>query len=47
MEVWVVANVQDNVNVKQYVRSNFLYRRSLPEYQLLEDIKNGKLFGYV
>ena len=34
-------------NVKQYVRENFPCRRSLTYYQLLEEIKSKKLFGYV
>ena len=34
-------------NVKQHIRENFPYRRSLTEQQLLEGIKKGSLFGYV
>ena len=34
-------------NVKQHIREHFPYRRSLAAEQLLEEIKNGKLFGYV
>ena len=33
--------------VKQYIREHFPYRRSLAAEQLLEEIKKGKLFGYV
>ena len=33
--------------VKQLIREHFPYRRSLAAEQLLEEIKKGKLFGYV
>ena len=33
--------------VKQHILEHFPYRRSLAAEQLLEDIKEGKLFGYV
>ena len=33
--------------VKQHIREHFPYRRSLAAEQLLEEIKEGKLFGYV
>ena len=33
--------------VKQNIREHFPYRRSLAAEQLLEEIKKGKLFGYV
>ena len=33
--------------VKQHIRERFPYRRSLAAEQLLEEIKKGKLFGYV
>ena len=33
--------------VKQHIREHFPYRRSLAAEQVLEDIKKGKLFGYV
>ena len=33
--------------VKQHIREHFPYRRSLAAQQLLEEIKKGKLFGYV
>ena len=33
--------------VKQQIRKHFLYRRSLAAEQLLEQIKEGKFFGYV
>ena len=33
--------------VKQHIREQFRYRRSLAAEQLLEEIKEGKLFGYV
>ena len=32
---------------KQHIRKHFHYRRSLAAEQLLEEIKEGKLFGYV
>ena len=32
--------------VKQHIREQFPYRRSLAAEQLLEEIKEGKLFGY-
>ena len=33
--------------VKQHIREHFPYRRSLAAEQVLEEIKKGKLFGYV
>ena len=33
--------------IKQHIREHFPYRRSLEAEQLLEEIKKGKLFGYV
>ena len=33
--------------VKQHIREHFPYRRSLAAEQLLQEIKKGKLFGYV
>ena len=33
--------------VKQHIREHFPYRRSLGAEQLLEEIQEGKLFGYV
>ena len=33
--------------VKQHIRKHFPYRRSLAVEQLLEEIKEGKVFGYV
>ena len=33
--------------VKQHIREHFPYRRSFAAEQLLEEIKKGKLFGYV
>ena len=33
--------------VKQHIRKHFPYRRSLAAEQLIEEIKKGKLFGYV
>ena len=33
--------------LKQHIREHFPYRRSLAAEQLLEEIKKGKLFGYV
>ena len=32
---------------KQHIRKHFPYKRSLAAEQLLEEIKEGKLFGYV
>ena len=34
-------------NVKREAQENFPYGRSLPDCELLEEMKNGKLFGYV
>ena len=34
-------------SVKQHIREHFPYRRSLAAEQLLEEMKKGKLFGYV
>ena len=34
-------------NAEQHIRGHFPYRRSLAAEQLLEEIKKGKLFGYV
>ena len=36
-----------NNTVKQHIREYFPYRRSLAAEQLLEEIKKGKVFGYV
>ena len=33
--------------VKQHIRKNFPYRRLFAAEQLLEEMKEGKLFGYV
>ena len=33
--------------VKQYIREHFLYRRYLAAEQLLDEIKEGKLFGHL
>ena len=33
--------------VEQHIREHFLFRRSLPAEQLLEEIKKRKLIGYV
>ena len=33
--------------VKQHIREHFPYRRSLSSEKLLEEIKEGKLFGYM
>ena len=33
--------------VKQHIREHFHYRRSVAAEQLLEEVKKGKLFGYV
>ena len=38
---------QSTNTVKQLIREHFPYRRSLAAEQLLEEIKKGKLFGYV
>ena len=36
-----------NNTVKQHIREHFLYKRSLAAEQLLEEIKEEKLIGYV
>ena len=36
-----------NNTVKKHIREHFPYRRSLAVEQLLEEIKEGKLFGYM
>ena len=36
-----------STNVKLHNRGNFFFRQSLTEHQLLEGIKEGKLFGHV
>ena len=44
------ANVGDyktTNTVKKYIREHFPYRRSLAAEQLFEEIKKGKVFGYV
>ena len=46
-EMWVVEIYKTTTNVKQHMRENFPYRRSLTEHQLLEEIKKGNLFDYV
>ena len=33
--------------VKEHLRESFPYKRQLKEQSLLEQIRNGKLFGYV
>ena len=33
--------------VKQHIRQHFPYRRLLAAEQLLKEVKEGKLFGYV
>ena len=33
--------------VKEHIRKHFLYRRSLAAMQLLEEIKEGKLYSYL
>ena len=44
-ECWTLYKTA--TNVKLYVRENFVQRRSLTIYQLIGEIKNGRLFGYV
>ena len=44
-EWWRLYKTTDTV--KQHIREHFPYRRSLAAEQLLEEIKKGKLFGYV
>ena len=36
-----------NSTVKNYIRENFPYKRPLSENSLLQQIRNGTLFGYV
>ena len=47
MEVRIVETIQNNRTVKQHIRGHFPYRYSLAAQQILEEIKKGKLFGYV
>ena len=44
-ELWRLCKTTKTV--KQHIRKHFPYRRSLAAEQLLEEIKKGKLFGYV
>ena len=44
-ESWILYKTTNTV--KQCIREHFPYRRSLAAEQLLEEIKEGKLFGYV
>ena len=44
-ERWRLYKITNTV--KQHIREHFPYRRSLADEQLLEEIKKGKLFGYV
>ena len=44
-EVWRLYKTTNLV--KQHIRENFPYRRSLAVEQLLEEVKKRKLFGYV
>ena len=44
-EWWILYKT--SYTVKQHIREHFPYRRSLAAEQLLEEIKEGKLFGYV
>ena len=43
----MVETVQTSNTVKQHIREHFTYRRSLAAEQLLEEIKEGKFFGYM
>ena len=36
-----------SANVKEHVQENFYYRCSQTDQKLLEEMKNGKSFGYV
>ena len=44
-EWWRLYKITNTV--EQHIREHFLYRRSLAAEQLLGEIKEGKLFGYV
>ena len=44
-EWWRLYKITNTV--KQHIREHFPYRRSLAAEQLLEEMKEGKLFGYV
>ena len=44
-EWWILYKTTNTV--KQHIREHFPYRRSHAAEQLLEEIKKGKLFGYV
>ena len=44
-EWWILYKTTNTV--KQHIREHFRYRRSPAAEQLLEEIKEGKLFGYV
>ena len=43
---WRRLNITTNT-VKLHIREQFPYRRSLATEQLLEEIKEGKIFGYL
>ena len=43
----MVETVQNKQTVKQHIREHFPYRRSLAAEQFLEELKEGKLIGYV
>ena len=43
----MVEDVGVQKNVEQLIRERFAYRRSLAAEQLIEELKNGDLFGYV
>ena len=43
---WWELNRTD-ATVKNHLRANFPYQRPLSEERLMQDIKSGKLFGYV
>ena len=45
VEWWRLYKISNTV--EQHIREHFSYRRSLAAEQLLEEIKEGKLFGYV
>ena len=44
-ECWRLCKTTNTL--KQHIREHFSYRRSLAAAQLSEEIKEGKLFGYV
>ena len=49
VEMWECEwwNLYKTTCVKEHLRESFLYKRPLSEESLLEEIRSGKLFGYV